>query len=328
MSDHIEILTKKVQEHNKPILDIINQISQVILGGTDLASSLTKAFLSSGHVLLEGLPGLAKTLLAETYSTLLGLSFKRVQFTPDLLPTDLTGGEIYNAQTGNFTTRKGPLFTNLLLADEINRAPAKVQSALLEAMAEKKITIGLETFPLEEPYMVIATQNPIEQEGTYPLPEAQMDRFMLKVLVGYPDKASEIEMLNVHGGLHKKEIKPQVSYEQIQLAREVCDQIYADDKLKKYIIELIHATRNVSEIDPSLAEYIDCGASPRASLALLRGAKANAFLQGRGFAIPEDVKEIALEVLRHRIHLNYNALAEEIKADLIIKTLIQKVEVP
>ena len=324
----IDKLTERVKAHNTINENIQTEIAKVVFGAEGITRTLLRALLTGGHVLLEGLPGLAKTMLAETFANLLGINFKRIQFTPDLLPADLTGAEILNPKDVSFSTRKGPIFTNVLLSDEINRAPAKVQSALLEAMAEQKVTIGLETFQLSEPFMVLATQNPIEQEGTYPLPEAQMDRFMFKVIFDYPSKEDEIEMLEKHGTTEKKSVLAITNEKEILEARTLCDQIYVDEKLKTYIVDLVRTTRNLKEIDESMASYVDLGASPRAGLALLKGAKANAFLDGRGFTIPEDVREIATQVLRHRILLSYAALAEDVDSTLIINTLVQKVEVP
>ena len=324
----IEKLNEKAREHQGSLNTIIENLASIVFGAESTSRSLLRAILSSGHVLLEGLPGLAKTMLADSFARLLSLDFKRIQFTPDLLPADVTGGEVLNMKEGEFYTRKGPLFTNILLADEINRAPAKVQSALLEAMAEKKITIGLETFRLDEPFMVMATQNPVEQEGTYPLPEAQTDRFMFKVLVEYPNKNDELRMLDTHSTGKKIDLQPCMSREDILELRQVCDSVYADERLKNYIVDLVQATRNLKETAPEIAGFVDFGASPRASLALLRGARANAVLDGRGFAIPEDVREIAHETLRHRLILSYNALAEDIDSNLILNTLLQKIEVP
>ena len=264
---------KKIQDQNAGIKKIHQQISERVFGAEDLSTSLIIAILSGGHVLLEGLPGLAKTLLAETFSQLIDVDFKRIQFTPDLLPADLTGGEVLNMKEGTFQLRQGPVFTNLLLADEINRAPAKVQSALLEAMAEKKVTIARQTILLNEPFMVLATQNPIEQEGTYPLPEAQTDRFMFKVLVDYPGLEDERRMLKTHGKLSIAPLKPISNSKEILKARALCEQVYVDEKLETYIIDLVRATRSLKDIDESLHTYVDFGASPRASPGSIRSAR-------------------------------------------------------
>ena len=324
----IDELTVRVRDSNAFAHEVLERTGKIVLGSERLTASLLRAILSGGHVLLEGLPGLAKTLLAETFAALLDADFKRIQFTPDLLPTDLTGGEVLDTTRGQFYTRKGPVFTNILLADEINRAPAKVQSALLECMGEKKVTIGGETHALEEPYLVMATQNPIEQEGTYPLPEAQTDRFMFKVIAEYPSRENELQMLEVHAGIARPKPAAVVKKSDIIAARSLCETIYADERLRNYIVDLTRATRKTEDLDESLRAYIDYGASPRASLALLRGARANAFIEGRGFAIPEDVREVARETLRHRILLGYTALAEDVDVDTVINTVLQKVPVP
>ena len=306
------------------------EIGQVIVGQQYLIDRLIIGLLANGHVLLEGVPGLAKTLAVKTLADCIDGQFKRIQFTPDLLPADVIGTLIYSPSQGEFTTKKGPIFTNFLLADEINRAPAKVQSALLEGMQERQVTIGDETFALPSPFLVLATENPIDQEGTYPLPEAQMDRFMLKLIVDYPERTDELKILDANANVtvdHK--INPVVDAEQIYRSRQLIDQVYLDDKLKGYLVDLVIATRNpadhgLSEIEP----YIHFGASPRATISLALAAKAVAFTQGRGFVTPQDLKDIAPDVLRHRIIISYEAEAENINSDEIIQKILDTVPVP
>lgn len=280
--------------------------------------------LTESHILLEGFPGLAKSLTVNTIAETLGLKFSRIQFTPDLLPSDIIGTEIYNEKTGEFYTKKGPLFANIVLADEINRAPAKVQAALLEAMQEKQVTIANETFLLEKPFIVLATQNPIEQNGTYPLPEAQQDRFLMKVKVEYPTKAEEMEFLNLITGendFDEIEIKKILDKDGLTSLKNQVKKVYIDDKLKEYILNIVFKTREKSQ-------FISCGASPRASIALVKASKANAFLEGRDFVMPEDIKKVIYDVLRHRIILSYEALASEKNVDEIIMEIIESVELP
>ncbi|NME34994.1 AAA domain-containing protein [Fusobacterium sp. FSA-380-WT-3A] len=280
--------------------------------------------LTESHILLEGFPGLAKSLTVNTIAETLGLKFSRIQFTPDLLPSDIIGTEIYNEKTGEFYTKKGPLFANIVLADEINRAPAKVQAALLEAMQEKQVTIANETFLLEKPFIVLATQNPIEQNGTYPLPEAQQDRFLMKVKVEYPTKAEEMEFLNLITGendFDEIEIKKILDKDGLTSLKNQVKKVYIDDKLKEYILNIVFKTREKSQ-------FISCGASPRASIALVKASKANAFLEGRNFVMPEDIKKVIYDVLRHRIILSYEALASEKNIDEIIMEIIESVELP
>jgi MoxR-like ATPase len=284
--------------------------------------------LTGGHVLIEGVPGLAKTRAVKALASAVQAQFKRIQFTPDLLPADLTGTEIYRPKTGEFVTRKGPLFNNIILADEINRAPSKVQSALLEAMEEKQVTIGDETFALPTPFLVLATQNPIEQEGTYPLPEAQVDRFMLKVLVDYPDKAQELEILKKIGFSNPEPIRPVINCDELSAMSKLMDEIYVDEKLKEYIVNLVSATRDPKAYGMDTAGYIQYGASPRASIFLARAARVNAFLAGRGYVTPQDIKQVGPDVLRHRIILSFEAEAEEVSCEDIIHTLFDSVEVP
>jgi len=287
------------------------------------------ALLTGGHVLLEGLPGLAKTTAIKGLANAIHCQFQRIQFTPDLLPADLIGTMIYNPREGSFGTRKGPIFANLVLADEINRAPSKVQSALLEAMQEHQVTIGDTSYPLDEPFLVMATQNPIEQEGTYPLPEAQVDRFMLKVVVGYPTKADERKVVDSILDDYKREVQPVLDKEQLFEMKKTVAMIYMDDKIKDYVLDVVAATREpelfrLKELKP----LIECGASPRASINLCLAARANAFLAGRGYVTPQDVKDIAYEVLRHRIILTYEAEAEEMTSDDIVRKVLESVPVP
>jgi MoxR-like ATPase len=294
-----------------------------------MLSRLLIALLTGGHVLLEGLPGLAKTTAIKGLANAIHCQFQRIQFTPDLLPADLIGTMIYNPREGSFGTCKGPIFANLVLADEINRAPSKVQSALLEAMQERQVTIGDTTYPLDEPFLVMATQNPIEQEGTYPLPEAQVDRFMLKVVVGYPSKADERKVVDSVLEDYRREVQPVLDKEQLFEMKKTVAMIYMDDKIKDYVLEVVAATRQPEEFKlKELKPLIECGASPRASINLCLAARANAFLAGRGYVTPQDVKDIAYEVLRHRIILTYEAEAEEKTSDDIVRKVLESVPVP
>jgi MoxR-like ATPase len=309
---------------------VLSGFSSRIVGQKHVAQRLLMALMADGHVLLEGLPGLAKTTAIKTIGELTGLKFSRVQFTPDLLPADVTGTQIYDPRQGTFHVRKGPLFANLVLADEINRAPAKVQSALLEAMQERQITIGGETFALEQPFLVMATQNPVEQEGTYPLPEAQVDRFMFKVVVGYGSERDEIEMLRrASSGTLNAPLKPVMTRAELIEGRQLASQVRVSDKIHQYIVSLVFASREperfrLSEIKP----WIETGASPRASLFLERAARVNALLQGRDFVTPQDVKDVAVDVLRHRVTLSYAAEAEQITSERVVGRLLDRVEVP
>ena len=306
------------------------EIGQVIVGQKYLIDRLVIGLLANGHVLLEGVPGLAKTLAVKTLSDCMQGDFKRIQFTPDLLPADVVGTLIYSPNQGEFTTKKGPIFTNLLLADEINRAPAKVQSALLEGMQERQVTIGDETFPLPSPFLVLATENPIDQEGTYPLPEAQMDRFMLKLVVDYPDRSEELKILDANANVSvQRKVNPVVDAETIFRSRKLVDQIYLDEKLKGYLVDLVLATRKPSEHGLSEIEpFIRFGASPRATISLALAAKAIAFTQGRSFVTPQDLKDIAPDVLRHRVIVSYEAEAENVTSDEIIQKILDTVAVP
>jgi MoxR-like ATPase len=294
-----------------------------------MVERLLIGLLTGGHVLVEGVPGLAKTLTVRTLCAVMDARFQRIQFTPDLLPADIIGTVVYNQAKGEFTSKKGPIFANLILADEINRAPAKVQSALLEAMQERQVTIGDTTYPLEEPFLVMATQNPIEQEGTYPLPEAQVDRFMLKIRVDYPKRDEELVIVDRMGATPPDDPKPVIKPERILSARKVVDQVYVDEKIKGYILDVVFATRQPRDFGlENEADFIEYGASPRASLSLTRAARAHAFLRKRGFVTPEDVKAIGPDVLRHRIILTYEAEAEEVSAEMIIRRVFETVEVP
>ncbi|GAB4430438.1 MAG: MoxR family ATPase [Anaerolineae bacterium] len=309
--------------------DLLAEVNQVMVGQEKLIERLLIALLADGHILLEGVPGLAKTLAIKTLAQTVQAQFQRIQFTPDLLPADLIGTEIYNPRTNEFTSHRGPIFANFILADEINRAPAKVQSALLEAMQERQVTIGDETYHLEEPFLVMATQNPIEQEGTYPLPEAQVDRFMLKVVVNYPSRAEERLIMDRMTGVKLPEVRPVIQPADLLHAREVVRQIYVDEKIKEYVLDLIFATRQPGENGlTGLQPLIAFGASPRATIYLIMAARAHAFLKGRGFVTPEDIKQIAPDVLRHRVVISYEAEAEEITSAEIVQRILDQIEVP
>jgi MoxR-like ATPase len=311
-------------------VDVLNmELGKAIVGQKYMVERLMLALLSNGHVLLEGVPGLAKTLAIKSLSSAIHAKFSRIQFTPDLLPADLTGTMIYNQKENNFIVKKGPIFANLILADEINRAPAKVQSALLEAMQEKQVTIGEETFKLEEPFLVLATQNPIEQEGTYPLPEAQVDRFMLKVIVTYPKKEEERMIIRQNLTYASTPINQVVKKEEILNARKTVRDVYMDEKIERYILDIVFATRNPSEYKlDKLKPLINYGASPRASINLALAAKAYAFIKRRGYVIPEDIRAICFDVMRHRIGLTYEAEAENVSSEEIISEILNAVEVP
>ncbi|TSC32162.1 MoxR family ATPase [Corallococcus sp. Z5C101001] len=329
MNTDIRALTERVQQESS-FVEVLNQeTGKVIVGQRYMLERILIGLLCNGHVLLEGVPGLAKTLTVRTVADSLSATFMRVQFTPDLLPADLVGTMIYNQQTAAFTVRKGPIFANIVLADEINRAPAKVQSALLEAMAERQVTIGDQTFGLPSPFLVLATQNPIEQEGTYPLPEAQVDRFMLKVKVGYPTRDEEKVIMDRMSGGSSPKAQRVIALEHLVRARELVHAIYMDEKVKEYILNVVFATREPARYGlKDLADYIQFGASPRATIALAQAARAHAFLRHRGFVTPEDVKAIAFDVLRHRIAMTYEAEAEELTQEKIIQRVFDRVEVP
>lgn len=313
--------------------DFINLIQrgmdQTIVGQKHLIDSLLIALLSNGHVLLEGVPGLAKTLAIKTLAQVIDAKYSRIQFTPDLLPADVIGTMVYSVKNEQFQVKKGPIFANFVLADEINRAPAKVQSALLEAMQERQVTIGDSTFPLDDPFLVMATQNPIEQEGTYPLPEAQVDRFLLKVVIGYPSKEEEKLIIRQNITRDYKEVRPLLKPEEIIEAQKVCEKIYIDEKIERYIVDIVFATRFPADYNlEDLTSIIAFGASPRASISLAKAARSYAFLRGRGYVVPEDVRAIAHDVLRHRIGLTYEAEANNISADEVVSEILDKVEVP
>lgn len=305
------------------------EVNKAVVGQLEMVEGILMGLLTGGHVLLEGVPGLAKTLTISSVAKTISLNFNRIQFTPDLLPSDLIGTMIFNPKSGEFAPKKGPIFTHIVLADEINRAPAKVQSALLEAMAEKQVTIGDTTYRLESPFLVLATQNPLEQEGTYPLPEAQMDRFMFKIMVDYPTRKEEYEIMNRMGQDSQPELKPQISREDLLRARSRVDSIYVDDKIRNYIVELVMATREPTQYGLArIAPLLRVGASPRATISLIRAAKAHAFLRSRGYVTSDDVKAICPSVLRHRLILSFEAEAEEIKADQLIQDLLGQIEIP
>ncbi|MFL5418893.1 MAG: AAA family ATPase [Myxococcales bacterium] len=308
---------------------ILEQAGQVVVGQRTMIERLLIGLITSGHVLLEGVPGLAKTLTVKTLADCLRLSFKRIQFTPDLLPADLVGTQIYQPQTASFTVKRGPIFANLVLADEINRAPAKVQSALLESMQERQVTIGDQTFPLPRPFLVLATENPIEQEGTYPLPEAQVDRFMLKVKVSYPSRAEELQIMDRVAGKPPVVVQAVVGEEELTRAQRAVAEIYIDPRVKEYMVSVVIATRDPAANGlKDLAGYIEYGASPRATIYLNLASRAHAFLKHRGFVTPEDVKAIAYDVLRHRVSLTYEAEAENLTSEKIVQRILEKIEVP
>lgn len=327
--NELDKLNTKIQQKSSFVQELRNEISHVIVGQNDLIDKILITIISNGHILLEGVPGLAKTLTINTVASLISAKFKRIQFTPDMLPADLLGTLIYNQKTGEFNTKKGPIFSNIILADEINRAPSKVQSALLESMQERQVTIGDETFKLSAPFLVLATQNPIEQEGTYPLPEAQVDRFMMKVLVDYPSMTEEKEILDRATTISKNSIKSVVKSKTILDAQELVNEIYIDSKISDYILNIVFATREPAKFNlSSLNDLITFGASPRASINLVLASKAKAFIDGRGYVIPEDIKYVAKDILRHRILLSYEAEAEEISSEDIIDQLLKEIPVP
>jgi MoxR-like ATPase len=329
MVSDVRVINEMVQRESAFIERIQSEVSKVIVGQKGMVERILIGLLCNGHVLLEGVPGLAKTLTVSTVCATLRLKFQRIQFTPDLLPADLIGTMIYNQHTNQFYARKGPIFANVILADEINRAPAKVQSALLEAMQEHQVTIGDTSYPLDDPFLVLATQNPIEQEGTYPLPEAQVDRFMLKVIVKYPNLDEERQILErMTEGLEVK-AEPVITPQDLHQARSVVRQVYIDDKIKDYIVRIVFATRQPAEHGlKGLKDFIEYGASPRASIYLAQAAKAHAFLRHRGYVTPEDVKSIGPDVLRHRVILTYEAEAEELTPEDIVRKVFDEVEVP
>lgn len=329
MSDSLRELNERVRQESDLIRKLTRQINTVLVGQERLVNRMLLALLCGGHLLVEGVPGLAKTLAVKALASTLHTDFKRIQFTPDLLPSDLIGTQVYQPATGAFTTRQGPIFANIVLADEINRAPAKVQSALLEAMEERQVTLGDATYRLQEPFMVLATQNPIEQEGTYPLPEAQLDRFMLKVVIGYPTRDEEAQIVARMSGGTVSFPSASVDRETLAKARELVNAIYVDQRIVDYVLNIVAATRKPAEEGfKKLQAFIAFGASPRGTLALIRASKALAFVQGRGYVVPDDVKNVASDVLRHRVILSFEALAEGITTQNIIQQLLKQIEVP
>jgi MoxR-like ATPase len=329
MSNDVEQRNRLVRQQRDRLEPLYREMARVLVGQRPLLDRLLVGLLTGGHALLEGVPGLAKTLAVRTFARALRLSFSRIQFTPDLLPADVVGTQIYNPRSGEFTVKRGPVFAQVVLADEINRAPAKVQSALLEAMQEKQVTIGERSYPLDQPFLVLATQNPIEQEGTYPLPEAQVDRFMLKLKLTYPSKEDELLILE-----RMAAVDPDLSVEAVlgppELAelRAALDAIYVDDRIKRYIVDVVHSTRRPAEYGLDLAPYIQFGASPRATIFLTRAARGQAFLDGRGYVTPQDVKSIAFDVLRHRVSITYEAEAEDVTPEALLQRIFDHLKVP
>lgn len=325
----IKSLTEFIERKSYVVEQLRTGMQQSIVGQTHLIDSLLIGLLADGHILLEGMPGLAKTLAIKTLAQLVRADYKRIQFTPDLLPADVIGTMMYSQKHEDFQVKQGPIFSNFILADEINRAPAKVQSALLEAMQERQVTIGEKTFKLPKPFLVMATQNPIEQEGTYPLPEAQIDRFMLKVQISYPKREEEAQIIRGMMKLEKQVVEPILNLEDLLEARDIVRQVYLDEKIEKYIVDIVFATREPASAGlPEMKSLISFGASPRASLALALAARAYAFIKRRGYVIPEDIRAVCYDVLRHRIGLSYEAEAQELTADDLIREILNKVEVP
>ena len=324
-----EGLARKVEEQAAKLARVKEEVSKVIVGQEAMVERLLLGLIADGHVLLEGVPGLAKTTAVKTMAAAVDTGFSRIQFTPDLLPADLLGTEVYRPSTGEFTVKKGPIFTNFLLADEINRAPAKVQSALLEAMQERQVTIADQTFELPRPFLVLATQNPIEQEGTYPLPEAQVDRFMLKLKVGYPDKEQEKEIMRRMAGRQEQEVRPVVTPSDLMEARETAWSLHIDPKVEDYIVDLVFATREPAVYGlKDLEDLIEYGASPRATIYLATASRVHAMMEGRNYVIPQDVKDTAPDVLRHRVLVSYEAEARDMSSDDIVDRILQAVDVP
>ena len=329
MDLEISQLNKKIQAESIFVHDLKKEIAKIIVGQEELVNGIIVGLLANGHILVEGVPGLAKTLTVKTMAQAISASFQRIQFTPDLLPADIVGTMIFNPKDGTFAVKKGPVFTNILLADEINRAPAKVQSALLEAMQERQVTISDTTHRLPELFMVLATQNPIEQEGTYPLPEAQVDRFMLKINITYPTKQEEARILDTMARQHIPTLAQVIPAEQILRARETADAIYVDDKIKNYVLDLVQATRAPEKYSlDRIKPWILYGASPRATIYLVQAAKAYAFIQGRGYVTPEDIKAVGFDVMRHRVLLTYEAEAENVNSETVLNTIFEAIEVP
>jgi MoxR-like ATPase len=325
---HVNEINQKVKNESGFVEQLIGEVHRVIVGQKYMIERLVIGLLTRGHILLEGVPGLAKTLAVKTISSAIDTRFQRIQFTPDLLPADLIGTMIFNQKDGTFVPRKGPIFANIILADEINRAPAKVQSALLEAMQERQVTIGDTTYPLDEPFLVMATQNPIEQEGTYPLPEAQIDRFMLKLKIDYPDQKEERQILDLMARDEAILIQKVVGPADILRVRGVVNEVYMDERIKDYIVQLVFATRKPQEFKLDLKDLIQFGASPRATIFLAQAARAHAFIKGRGYVTPEDIKAVGMDVLRHRIILTYEAEAEEMTTESVISRIFDAVQVP
>jgi MoxR-like ATPase len=319
---------RRIERAGETLSRVRDEVARAVVGQKAMVDRLLIGLLTGGHVLLEGVPGLAKTLAVSSLAKTLSLKFRRIQFTPDLLPADLTGTLIYNPKEGTFSAKKGPLFSNIVLADEVNRAPAKVQSALLEAMQEKQVTLGDDTHALDEPFLVLATQNPVEQEGTYPLPEAQSDRFMLKVKVGYPERAEEKEILRRAGLASIPELKSQATREQVLESRAALSTVYVDDKIQEYVLDLVTATRRPKDFGLPLDHLVSYGASPRATLFLVRGAQGFALIRGRPYVLPDDVKAVALDVLRHRIQVSYEAEAEGVDGEEVARRILEQVRVP
>ncbi len=328
LAEHIREVNQRVHDESGFAEQLLGEVHRVIVGQKYMVERLLIGLLTRGHILLEGVPGLAKTLAVKTLSAAIDTGFRRIQFTPDLLPADLIGTMIFNPRDGTFAPRKGPIFTNILLADEINRAPAKVQSALLEAMQERQVTIGDHTYRLEEPFLVLATQNPIEQEGTYPLPEAQIDRFMLKLKIEYPNAAEERQILDLMSRDDPIAVAAVIRPADILRVREVIKDIYIDERLKQYIVQLVFATRKPADFKLELGDLIQFGASPRATIFLVQAARAHAFIKGRGYVTPEDIKAIGMDVLRHRIILTYEAEAEEVTTESVVSRIFDAVQVP
>jgi MoxR-like ATPase len=318
-----------IRAQRTALAPFFQEFEKVIVGQRGMIDRLLVGLLTGGHMLLEGVPGLAKTLAVRTMARALRLSFSRIQFTPDLLPADVIGTQIYNPRSGEFTIKKGPVFANLVLADEINRAPAKVQSALLEAMQEKQVTIGDNSYGLDEPFLVLATQNPIEQEGTYPLPEAQVDRFMLKLKLDYPSKEEELQILNRMAAVEPHiPVEPVLAPADIFAMRSAIDQVYVDDKIKRYIVDIVHATRRPGDYGLDIAPYVQLGASPRATIFLTRAARAHAFLDSRAYVTPQDIKSIGYDVLRHRVAVTYEAEAEDVASENLLQRIFDHLKVP
>jgi MoxR-like ATPase len=329
MHRDIEVIQDKIQQESAFVTRLVDQVGRVIVGQKYMVERLLIGLLANGHVLMEGVPGLAKTMTVRTLARAIQTAFHRIQFTPDLLPADLIGTLVYDQKDSSFKTKKGPIFANVILADEINRSPPKVQSALLEAMQERTVTIGDNTFPLDDPFLVLATQNPIEQEGTYPLPEAQVDRFMLKLSVGYPNKDEELEIMRRMAGGQEPEVTPVVEPEEIRRARKAVEMVYMDPQVERYIVDIVFATRDPRSYGlDDLAELIAFGASPRATIYLAKTARAHAFLKCRGYVTPEDVRVVGMDVLRHRVLVTYEAEAEEVSSEDIVTKVLNRIEVP